>query len=94
MSVKTVFFHQNMNKISFYKFFMVHYDYLIKIVIVYHANFMKLYSHDGKTQFSQIFLGCIIFCGLVGVRGGMGLDKSPLLLPVVNRYMFVSCLFG
>ena len=27
MFVKTVF-HQNMNKISFYKFFMVHYDYL------------------------------------------------------------------
>ena len=26
--VKTVFFHQNMNKISFYKFFMVHYDSL------------------------------------------------------------------
>ena len=28
--VKTVFFHGNMNKISFYKFFMVHYDYIIE----------------------------------------------------------------
>ena len=28
--VKTVFFHQNMNKISFYKFFKVHYVYLIE----------------------------------------------------------------
>ena len=28
--VKTVFFHQNMNTISFYKLFMVHYDYLIE----------------------------------------------------------------
>ena len=70
MFVKTVFFHQNMNKISFYKFFMVHYDYLIKIVIVYHANFMKLYSHNGKTKISQIFLGCIkMFFGGGGGEG-------------------------
>ena len=30
------------NKISFYKFYMVHYDYLIyKIAIVYHEKFIK-----------------------------------------------------
>ena len=28
--VKTVFFLGNMNEISFYKFFMVHYDYIIE----------------------------------------------------------------
>ena len=32
--VKTVFFHQNIIKISFYEFFMVNYDYLIE------TNFM------------------------------------------------------
>ena len=54
----------------------------VKIVIVYHKKIykMKLYSYfDGKTQFSQIFLGCIFF---VGVGMGGGVDKSPRLSPV------------
>ena len=43
---------------------------------------MKLYSYfDGKTLFSQIFLGCIFFFFLGG--GGVGgLDKSSRLSPV------------
>ena len=76
---KTVFFHHvNIisfkNIISFYKVFMVHYDYLSHS-IPWKNYKMELYSYfDGKTQFSQIFLGCnfLFFFG-GGGGGGVGL---------------------
>ena len=44
---------------------------------------MKFYSYfDGKTQFSQIFLGCIMFLFLFLWWGRGGGDKSLWLSPV------------
>ena len=45
---------------------------------------MKFYSYfDGKTQFSQLFLGCIIFIFFGGGGGGGGgVDRV-----LVNSYL-------
>ena len=48
---------------------------------------MKFYSYiDGKTQFSQIFLGFVLFFwgGGGGGGGGGSVDKSPRLAPVAR----------
>ena len=50
---------------------------------------MKFNSYfDGKTQFSQIFLGFVFVFGGGGGEGGGGegrVDKSPPLSPMVQR---------
>ena len=46
---------------------------------------MEFYSYfDGKTLFSQIFLGSVIFFFFWGGGGGGQVDKSPPLLPVIS----------
>ena len=58
---------------------------------------MKFYSYcDVKTQFSQIFLDCIITFwvgggGGGGGGGGWGEDKSPSLSPVNKKLMANLC---
>ena len=56
---------------------------------------MKFYLYfDGKTQFSQIFLGCIFFLGWGGGGGGgWGLNKSPPLSPV-NLPVYIKTFKG
>ena len=95
--MKTVFFHQNMNKILFYKFFMEHY----KIVIVYHEKIIKWnFTHIlmENTVFTNISGLCIFFIlsyffffffFFGGGGGDCRVDESPRLSPVAKTWLWV-----